>query len=171
MVGDTSVLAFSPLLTQLSFQSHRLLFSHASAEVRGENTPERKFASMGYQTHNYSQVSPTCSPLNHPGEAHKVLSRNSVPNNKILALLKSKAFADDKFNVTKIMIYVFNMVKNIVGKGQNAGYQHFLFFPTIKETHKRKLLRIFWEKEEMLVTSIFSFSHNVSYTVKDTYHH
>ena len=25
-----------------SFQSHRLLFSHASAEVRGENTPERK---------------------------------------------------------------------------------------------------------------------------------
>ena len=28
-----------PVLTQLSFQSHRLLFSHASAEVRGENTP------------------------------------------------------------------------------------------------------------------------------------
>ena len=27
------------VLTRLSFQSHRLLFSHASSEVRGENTP------------------------------------------------------------------------------------------------------------------------------------
>ena len=31
-----------PKTTVVSFQSHRLLFSHASAEVRGENTPERK---------------------------------------------------------------------------------------------------------------------------------
>ena len=28
------------ILTHISFQSHQLLFSHASAEVRGENTPE-----------------------------------------------------------------------------------------------------------------------------------
>ena len=35
-----------------SFQSHRLLFSHASAEVRGENVQERKFATTGDQTHN-----------------------------------------------------------------------------------------------------------------------
>ena len=35
-------------LTQLSFQSHQQLFSHASAEVRGKNMPEIKFASMGY---------------------------------------------------------------------------------------------------------------------------
>ena len=41
------------VLTRLSFQSHQLHFSHALAEVRGENTPERKFASIGYQTHNY----------------------------------------------------------------------------------------------------------------------
>ena len=33
----------TPVLTQLSFQSHRLLFSHDLAEVKGENTPERKF--------------------------------------------------------------------------------------------------------------------------------
>ena len=32
----------TPVLTQLSFQSHRLLFSRAS-EVTGENMPERKF--------------------------------------------------------------------------------------------------------------------------------
>ena len=40
------------VLTQLFFQSNQLLFSHASAEVRGENTPERKFASTRYRTHN-----------------------------------------------------------------------------------------------------------------------
>ena len=54
------------VLTQLSFQSHRLLFSHASAEVRGENMPERNFASTGYRTHNHQIMSPTCSPLSYP---------------------------------------------------------------------------------------------------------
>ena len=41
-VGDAHVFPgfLPPVLTQISFQSHRLLFSHASAEVRGENTPE-----------------------------------------------------------------------------------------------------------------------------------
>ena len=54
---------------QLSFQSHRLLFSHASAEVRGENTPERKVASTGDRTHNHQVIIPTRSPLSHPGGA------------------------------------------------------------------------------------------------------
>ena len=57
----------TPVLTRLSFQSHQLLFSHASAEVKGENKPERKFASAEYQTHNHQVMSPTCSPLSHPG--------------------------------------------------------------------------------------------------------
>ena len=41
-VGDAHVFSDFPtsVLTQISFQSHRLLFSQASAEVRGENTPE-----------------------------------------------------------------------------------------------------------------------------------
>ena len=49
-VGDAHVFNgfLTQVLTQLSFQSHQLLFSHASAEVRGENMPERKFASTGY---------------------------------------------------------------------------------------------------------------------------
>ena len=50
-----------------SFQSHQLLFSHASAEVRGKNTPGRKFASTRYRTQNHQVMSPTCSPLSHPG--------------------------------------------------------------------------------------------------------
>ena len=51
-VGDAHVFPgfLTPVLTQLSFQSHRLVFSHASAEVRDENTPERKFALTGYRT-------------------------------------------------------------------------------------------------------------------------
>ena len=55
----------TPVLKQLSFQSHCILFPHAS-EVRGENTPERKFARTGYRTHNNQVMSPTRSPLSHP---------------------------------------------------------------------------------------------------------
>ena len=54
---------------------------------------------------------------------------NALPNDKILDLSKFKAFADDTRNVAKMMIYVFDRAENIVGKGENAGYQHFLLFP------------------------------------------
>ena len=53
---------------------------------------------------------------------------NLLPNNKILALTKLKAFADHKFNVAKMMISGFHLAENIVRKGGNAGYQHFLLF-------------------------------------------
>ena len=43
VVGDAHV------LTQLSFQSHQLLFSHASAEVRGENMPEKSSPQLGIE--------------------------------------------------------------------------------------------------------------------------
>ena len=43
-------------------------------------------------------------------------------------MTKFKVFADDKLNVAQMMISVFDKVKNIVGKGENAGYQHFLLF-------------------------------------------
>ena len=59
----------TPVPTQLSFQSHRLLFSHASGEVRAENTPERKFVLNGYRTHNHQVMSPTRSPISHLGGA------------------------------------------------------------------------------------------------------
>ena len=43
-------------------------------------------------------------------------------------MFKFKASADDKLGVTEIMGFVFERVENIVGKGENAGYQHFLLF-------------------------------------------
>ena len=52
---------------------------------------------------------------------------NFLPNDKILALTKLKAFADDKFSIAKMMIPLFDQVENIVEKGENAGHQHFLF--------------------------------------------
>ena len=52
----------------------------------------------------------------------------SLPNDKILDVKKLKAIADDKFNVGKIVISLFDRVENIVGKGENAAYQHFLLF-------------------------------------------
>ena len=55
----------------------------------------------------------------------KINMFNSLPNDKILALIKLKAVADDKFNVA----VHYDRVENIVGKGENAGYQHFLLFP------------------------------------------
>ena len=56
---------------------------------------------------------------------------NSLPNNKILVVIKLKAFANDNINVAQMMISVFDREENIVGKGVNAG------------------------------TIIFSFSHNI----------
>ena len=50
-------------------------------------------------------------------------------NDKILDWSKLKAFADDKIYVTIKFKSVLGRVENIVGKGENAGYQHFLLFP------------------------------------------
>ena len=52
-----------------------------------------------------------------------------TPNDKILDWSKSKAFADDKINLVEKLNLVLEKVENIVGKGENACYQHFLLFP------------------------------------------
>ena len=54
---------------------------------------------------------------------------NSLPNDTFLDWSKLKAFADDKINVTQNLKFVLEREENIVGKGENAGYQHFLLFP------------------------------------------
>ena len=56
----------------------------------------------------------------------------SLSNDKFLDWFKLKAFADDNLNLTEKLKFVLSWMENIVGKG------------------------------EMLVTSIFSFSHNFS---------
>ena len=53
----------------------------------------------------------------------------SSTNGRILDWSKLKAFADDEINVAEMMISLSDRVKDIVGKGENAGYQQFLLFP------------------------------------------
>ena len=54
---------------------------------------------------------------------------NSSSRHTFSALPKLRAFADDKFVVTQNMKFAIYRVENIVEKGENAGYQHFLLFP------------------------------------------
>ena len=53
---------------------------------------------------------------------------NSLPN-KFLDWSKLKAFADKKINASEKLKIAFGRVENVAGKGENAGYQHFLLFP------------------------------------------
>ena len=71
-VGDAHVfLGFlTPVLTQLFFPKPPTTFLTCfcrGERRRGENTPERKVASTGDRTHNHQVMSPTSSPLSHPG--------------------------------------------------------------------------------------------------------
>ena len=52
----------------------------------------------------------------------RLISCNSLTNNKILDWSKLEAFADDKINVTKQMKFGMDRV-------ENTDYQHFLLFP------------------------------------------
>ena len=104
------------------------------AEVRGEKMSERKFASTGSQTHNHLVMSLTSSPLSYPGMACCLIKIycyqfNPLPNNKIRVQSSLKACAEDILKVIQMMICVTDWIENIVGKGENAGYQHFLLFP------------------------------------------
>ena len=54
---------------------------------------------------------------------------NPLPDDKIVALFKWKAFADDNINSAKKVRFFFDGVENVVGKGEITGYQHFLLFP------------------------------------------
>ena len=77
----------TPALTQLSFQRHRLLFSHASAEVIGENMTERKFASTGSQTHNHQVMGPY-TPTTEPPRRGKNRGGSTASKDKSWRVIK-----------------------------------------------------------------------------------
>ena len=78
----------------------------------------------------------------------------------ILDWSKLKAFADDKINVTEKLKCVFGRVENIMGKGKNAGKQHFLLFLCFQKAFSTGSLNIGIAQE----TGIF----NTTYTKFDT---
>ena len=51
----------------------------------------------------------------------------NLDKNKTLDLSNLKAFADDKMIVPQKLSWISG--ENIVGKRENAGYEHFLLFP------------------------------------------
>ena len=67
---------------------------------------------------------------------------NTLPNDKILDHPNLKDFADDKINVTCEMNFVLGRVENIVEKGENAGYQHFLLFPRFQQASCKGLQKV-----------------------------
>ena len=75
---------------------------------------------------------------------------NPLQKDKILDWFKLKAFADDKVNIAEIIISLSNRVENIVGKGENAGFQHFLIFPQCFQ--KPLFFRVF-ESQDCVVKS------------------
>ena len=111
---------------------------------------------------------------------------------------KLKEFAYNNFKFEENGRKLSKWVENTVGKGEIAHYEQFLLFPQFfqkacfPEASKgvivwesvnslphntnfqhfwiRKLLKILWEKEKMLVTNIFSFSNNVFYPSMHKFH-
>ena len=128
------------VLTQTSFQSHQLLFSHASAEVRDENMWERNFGSTRSQTHNHQVMSLTGHNWTDASITRKTVSivfmiessqwLNPSPQDKLLNSFKLRAFADDKINVTKKEI-LFGMVRKHCGKRRKCWLAAFSPFPTM----------------------------------------
>ena len=52
---------------------------------------------------------------------------NFLPNDK--SFVQLKAFAADNLKAAQMPEFFSDRVENNVGKGENAGYQHFLLFP------------------------------------------
>ena len=107
-------------------------------------------------------------------------------------------FADSKINLAENLKFGLERVDNRVGKERKSWFEHFLYiqhrFPklsipglllglcgkeltlyhtnsmtTFHALEEKSLLKTFWEKKKMLVTSIFFFSHNVFYPMKDKF--
>ena len=68
---------------------------------------------------------------------------NSLPNDNILDWSKFKPFAYDKINVTEKLKFFLERIENIVGKGENTGYHHFLLFPqSFRKDSYKGLLKV-----------------------------
>ena len=57
-------------------------------------------------------------------------------------MTKVKALADDKLNIAKVTIFLFDRAENTVGMGENAGYQHFHRFPQCFPKPSSGLLKV-----------------------------
>ena len=177
----------TPVLTQLFFPKPPTTFLTCFCRGEMRKYTGRKVASTGDRTHNHQVMSPTCSPLSHPGGA-KYTGYNQMTKSW-------KAFADDILNVAEVM---FSVYRKHCGKRRKCN-QHFLLFLQCfqkdrKHCGKRRkswlpafspfctmfskglfygIIKIelcgkalieqktLWEKEKIQIKSTFSFSKNI----------
>ena len=59
----------------------------------------------------------------------EITSFNLRPNDKNLGGNQIGSICRRQYHVANMLISLFDRVENIVGKGENTGYQHFLLFP------------------------------------------
>ena len=69
-------------------------------------------------------------------------SFNPFPHDKNLDQTKLKAFAEDKLNVTKMIVSMFDRIENIVGKGEiactsNFSFSHNVFKRLLSQTREK----------------------------------
>ena len=73
----------------------------------------------------------------------KLLFCKELINQPNLDLSKLKVLADNKMNATLHLKFVLERIESNLGKGENAGYQHFLLFPQcFKEASSTGLLKV-----------------------------
>ena len=68
---------------------------------------------------------------------------NSLTDDKFFYQFSLKEFYQDRINLTEKFNFVLVKVENIVGKGENAGNQHFLLFPQcFQKASSSELLKV-----------------------------
>ena len=70
----------------------------------------------------------------------KYTTGNPLSQDKILNSSVMKAFVEVNLSMVQMM-FVFERLKNILGKGENASYQHFLLFPKCFQKSFSKMLK------------------------------
>ena len=85
---------------------------------------------------------------------------NSSPNDKISDWSKSKTFANEKLNLTERLNLFGGRLENIVGKGENAGHQHFFLFQQCfqKASFGGLLNVMIFEGKGLIVNKCYNFS-------------
>ena len=96
-----------------------------------------------------------------------------------------EALADDNSNVNEKLKFALGWVENIEGKGENAGYQHFLLFPQcFQKLSFPGVLKVWtvWSRVKtwgggggvclsvMLPITIFSFSYTKTDIISATFY-
>ena len=113
------------------------------------------------------------SPVKNVNGPFNFIIQSAVTQNKVCAILwivikplqtkknlewsKLKGFADDELIDIQMVKFLSHKIETIVVKGENAPYR----IHSDVSGKYLSVLKTLWENEKMLLTSIFSFSHNV----------